>query len=67
MRIRMIFLTQSNLLKTKITTNNDSVWLPLKGADPSLKNCIVWRTKDEVKGLLSCLYDPQEKVIYQKV
>ena len=27
----------SDLFKTTIRTNNDSVWLPLKGADPTLK------------------------------
>ena len=26
----------SDLFKTNIITNNDSVWLPLKGADPTL-------------------------------
>ena len=26
----------SDLLKTKISSNADSVWLPLKGADPTL-------------------------------
>ena len=52
----------SNLFKTNIVTNNDSVWLPLKGADPSLKEIVLFDAlKDEVKGLLNCLYDPQEK------
>ena len=52
----------SNLFKTNITTNNDSVWLPLKGADPSLEEVVKYNAlKPEVKGLLDCLYDPQER------
>ena len=52
----------SNLFKTNITTNNDSVWLPLKGADPSLEEVVKYNAlKSEVKGLLDCLYDPQER------
>ena len=52
----------SNLLKTHITTNTDSVWLPLKGADPTLEQVINYELlKPEVKGLLDCLYDPEEK------
>ena len=30
----------SDLLKTKISSNADSVWLPLKGADPTLEEVI---------------------------
>ena len=52
----------SDLFKTNIITNNDSVWLPLKGADPTLKQVINYNyLKDEVKGLIDCLYDPEEK------
>ena len=52
----------SNLLKTHITTNTDSVWLPLKGADPTLEQVINYELlKPEVKGLMDCLYDPEEK------
>ena len=43
---------KSNLFKTHITTNNDSVWLPLKGADPSLQEVIKYNMlKKEVQGL----------------
>ena len=52
----------SNLLKTKISSNADSVWLPLKGADPTLEEVINYELlKPEVKGLLDCLYAPEEK------
>ena len=52
----------SNLFKTHITTNNDSVWLPLKGADPTLEALINYNVlKDEVKGLIDCLYDKYER------
>ena len=51
----------SNLFKTHITTNNDAVWLPLKGADPTLEEVIHYELlKPEVKGLMDCLYDPDE-------
>ena len=53
---------ESDLFKTNITTNNDSVWLPLKGADPTLEEVISYNMlKPEVKGLIDCLYDPEEK------
>jgi len=52
----------SNLFKTNITTNNDSVWLPLKGADPTLEEVVSYELlKPEVKGLMSCLYDSTER------
>ena len=52
----------SDLFKTNIITNNDSVWLPLKGADPTLEEVISYNVlKPEVKGLMDCLYDPEEK------
>ena len=52
---------ESNLFKTHITTNNDAVWLPLKGADPTLEEVIHYELlKPEVKGLMDCLYDPDE-------
>ena len=35
----------SNLFNTNITTNNDSVWLPLKGADPSLEQVVLYDKK----------------------
>jgi hypothetical protein len=51
----------SNLFKTHITANNDAVWLPLKGADPTLEEVIHYELlKPEVKGLMNCLYDPDE-------
>ena len=51
----------SNLFKTNITANNDAVWLPLKGADPTLEEVIHYELlKPEVKGLMDCLYDPDE-------
>ena len=54
--------TESNLFKTTISTNADSVWLPLKGADPTLEEVINYELlKPEVKGLIDCLYDPEEK------
>ena len=38
----------SHLLKTLITTNPDSVWLPLKGANPTLEDMIKYeRLKPE--------------------
>ena len=53
---------ESNLFKTNIITNNDSVWLPLKGADPTLEEVISYNVlKPEVRGLIDCLYDPEEK------
>ncbi len=53
---------KSNLFKTNIITNNDSVWLPLKGADPTLEEVIHYELlKPEVKGLIDCLYDNEEK------
>ena len=53
---------KSNLFKTHITTNNDSVWLPLKAADPSLQEVIKYNMlKPEVQGLIDCLYEPEEK------
>jgi len=53
---------ESDLFKTNITTNNDSVWLPLKGADPTLEEVISYNMlKPEVKGLIDCLYNPEEK------
>ena len=43
----------SNLFKTNVTANNDSVWLPLKGADPTLEEVINYNMlKPEVKGLI---------------
>ena len=43
----------SDLFKTNIRTNNDSVWLPLKGADPTLKEVVHYDLlKPEVKGLM---------------
>ena len=52
----------SKLLKTRITSNADSVWLPLKGADPTLEQMIQYNIlKPEVKGLIDCLYDPDER------
>ena len=54
--------TESKLFKTTISTNSDSVWLPLKGADPTLEQVIQYDLlKPEVKGLIDCLYDPEEK------
>ena len=53
---------KSSLFKTNILTNNDSVWLPLKGADPTLEEVIHYELlKPEVKGLIDCLYDTEEK------
>ena len=53
---------ESNLFKTNIITNNDSVWVPLKGADPTLEEVISYNVlKPEVRGLIDCLYDPEEK------
>ena len=52
----------SILFKTDITSNPDSVWLPLKGADPTLEEVVSYELlKPEVKGLMHCLYDPTEK------
>ena len=52
----------SILFKTDITSNTDSVWLPLKGADPTLEEVVSYELlKPEVKGLMDCLYDPTEK------
>ncbi len=52
----------SKLLKTHITSNADSVWLPLKGADPSLEEVIKYELlKPEVQGLIDCLYDSSEQ------
>ena len=52
----------SELFKTNIITNTDSVWLPLKGADPTLEEVITYNLlKPEVRGLIDCLYDPEEK------
>ena len=52
----------SNLFKTEITSNADSVWLPLKGANPTLEDFLkIQLLKPEVKGLMDCLYDPSEK------
>ena len=52
----------SDLLNTLITTNTDSVWLPLKGANPSLEEVINYELlKPEVKGLVDCLYNNEEK------
>ena len=52
----------SNLFKTQVTSNTDSVWLPLKGADPTLEEVVNYQLlKPEVKGLMDCLYDPTEK------
>ena len=52
----------SKLLKTHITSNTDSVWLPLKGADPTLAQKIKYdMLKPEVRGLIDCLYDPEER------
>ena len=54
---------ESNLFKTNISANNDSVWLPLKGADPTLEQVINYNVlKPEVKDLIDCLYDPEEKM-----
>lgn len=52
----------SSLFKTDITSNPDSVWLPLKGADPTLEEFLKFQLlKPEVLGLMNCLYDPFEK------
>ena len=52
----------SNLLKTQVSSNADSVWLPLKGSDPTLEEVVNYELlKPEVKGLLDCLYAPEEK------
>ena len=52
----------SSLFKTDITSNPDSVWLPLKGSDPTLEEVIFYNSlKLEVKGLMDCLYDPTER------
>ena len=52
----------SDLLNTLIITNPDSVWLPLKGANPSLEEVINYELlKPEVKGLIDCLYNEEEK------
>ena len=52
----------SDFLNTLITTNTDSVWLPLKGANPSLEEVINYELlKPEVKGLIDCLYNKEEK------
>ena len=54
----------SDLFRTNVSSNNDSVWLPLKGADPTLEEVIYYESlKPEVKGLIDCLYDdPQKKL-----
>ena len=53
---------ESNLFKTNITTDPDAVWIPLPGADPTLKAVVNYNAlKTEVKGLLNCLYDPTEQ------
>ena len=52
----------SNLFKTEITSNPDSVWLPLAGADPTLEQVIFYDSlKKEVKDLMDCLYAPAER------
>ena len=52
----------SNLFKTNIRTNNDSVWLPMKGANPTLEELIDYNLlKPEVKRLMDCLYDSTER------
>jgi hypothetical protein len=52
---------KSNLFKTHITSNADAVWLPMKEANPTLEDLIKYNLlKPEVKGLMDCLYDPEE-------
>jgi len=52
----------SNLFKTNIRTNNDSVWLPMKGANPTLEELIDYNLlKPEVRRLMDCLYDSTER------
>ena len=53
--------SKSNLFKTHISSNADAVWLPMTDANPSLKKLINYDSlKPEVKGLMDCLYDPEE-------
>ena len=52
----------SEFLRTLITTNVDSVWLPLKGANPTLEQLIKYEMlKPEAQGLIDCLYEKSEK------
>lgn len=52
---------KSNLFKTHISSNTDAVWLPMKDANPTLEDLIKYNLlKPEVKGLMDCLYDPEE-------
>ena len=45
----------SNLFKTNIRTNTDSVWLAMNDTDPTLEQLIKYDLlKPEVKGLLDC-------------
>ena len=54
--------SDSDLFKTLVTSNNDSVWQPLRGGDPTLEEVIKYELlKPEVKGLIDCLYGPEEK------
>ena len=54
--------SDSNLFKTLVTSNNDSVWQPIRRGDPSLEKLIKYELlKPEVKGLVDCLYGPEEK------
>ena len=53
--------SKSNLFKTHISSNTDAVWLPMKDANPTLEDLIKYNLlKPEVKGLMDCLYDPEE-------
>ena len=52
--------SDSDLFRTLVTSNNDSVWQPLKGGDPTLEEVINYELlKPEVKGLVDCLYGPE--------
>ena len=52
----------SNLFRTNVSSDNDPVWLPLEGADPTLEQVIFYeRLKPEVQGLIDCLYDDEQK------
>ena len=54
----------SDLFKTNIITTHDPVWLPMKGANPSLREFIYYDSlKPEVRNLINCLYDPEERAL----
>lgn len=54
---------ESEIFKTSISiSKDDALWLPLAGADPKLSEVIKYSLlKPELKGLVDCLYDTEER------